>query len=219
MMPVSDTELLLVFLKSPRPGFVKTRLAERIGAEQACAVYRSLTADLLDNLRPYPHVELRIAPDEAVDAHADWLWAGWRCRGQGEGDLGRRLARAFEESFATGCRKVMAIGSDCPDMNGRHLTAGFERLATAALVLGPAKDGGYWLIGMNRCLPTLFEGIDWSSAKVLEQTLQRAAALGVQVAMLETLEDVDDWESWQRYWQTRRRVSLLRNRNEWASER
>lgn len=201
---VNSAELLIVFLKSPRPGFVKTRLASRLGAEPACEVYRNLAAALLKRLKPYPNVELRISPDDAAASHSDWLLRDcWRCQGQGGGDLGSRLTRAFGESFAAGHRKVMAIGSDCPYVEPTHLRDGFERLISASVVLGPALDGGYWLIGMNRYLPSLFEGISWGAAEVLEQTLQRTAALGVQAAMLETLEDVDDWESWQRYLKTK----------------
>ena len=121
--------------------------------------------------------------------------------------MGSRLTRAFGESFAAGRRKVMAIGSDCPYVKTTHLRDGFERLISAAVVLGPALDGGYWLIGMNCYLPSLFEGISWGGAEVLEQTLQRTAALGIQTAMLETLEDVDDWESWHRYLKTKRETN------------
>lgn len=201
---VNNGDLLIVLLKSPRPGFVKTRLAGRIGAKPACEVYRNLASVILERLKPYPNVELRISPDDAAASHSDWLLRDcWRCQGQGVGDLGSRLTRAFGESFAAGWRKVMAIGSDCPYVEPNHLRKGFEQLISASVVLGPALDGGYWLIGMNRYLPSLFEGISWGGAKVLEQTLQRTAALGAQAAMLETLEDVDDWESWQRYLKTK----------------
>lgn len=200
----NSADLLIVFLKSPRPGFVKTRLADRIGAKPACKVYRNLAAALLKRLKPYPNVELRISPNHAASSHPNWLLRDcWRCQGQGVGNLGNRLTRAFGESFAAGRRKVMAIGSDCPYVEPNHLRKGFERLISASVVLGPALDGGYWLIGMNRYLPSLFEGISWGGAKVLEQTLQRIEALGAQAAMLETLEDVDDWESWQRYLKTK----------------
>lgn len=205
---VNSADLLIIFLKSPRPGLVKTRLAGRLGAEPACEVYRNLAAALLERLKPYPNVELRISPDDEAASHSDWLLRDcWRCQGQGGGDLGSRLTRAFGESFAAGRRKVMAIGSDCPYVKTTHLRDGFERLISASVILGPALDGGYWLIGMNRYLPSLFEGISWGGAKVLEQTLQRTAALGIQTAMLETLEDVDDWESWQRYLKTKRETN------------
>ena len=204
----NSADLLIVFLKSPRPGFVKTRLAGRIGAKPACKVYRNLAETLLKRLKPYPNVELRITPDDAADSHSDWLLRDcWQCQGQGGGDLGSRLTRAFGESFASGRRKVIAIGSDCPYVEPTHLRKGFEQLISATVVLGPALDGGYWLIGMNRYLPSLFEGISWSGAEVLKQTLQQTAALGAQAAMLETLDDVDDWESWQRYLKTKRETN------------
>lgn len=204
----NSADLLIIFLKSPRPGFVKTRLAGRLGTKLACEAYRNLAAGLLKRLKAYPNVELRISPDDAAASHSDWLLRDcWRFQGQGGGDLGRRLTRAFEESFAEGRRKVMAIGSDCPYVETSHLRDGFERLISASVVLGPALDGGYWLIGMNRYLPSLFEGISWGGDEVLEQTLQRTAALGVRAAMLETLEDVDDWESWRRYLKTKRETN------------
>ncbi|MCS1409502.1 MAG: hypothetical protein M2R45_02684 [Verrucomicrobia subdivision 3 bacterium] len=197
---MSEAELLIIFLKVPLPGFVKTRLADRLGAEAACEAYRTLVQDLLDNLDGYRQVELRISPDDTMNQLIeDWLRPGWVCRGQGDGDLGQRLTGAFEAAFSSGRRKVIAIGSDCPYVTLSQVATAFERLDIASVVLGPTVDGGYWLMGMNRFILSLFRGISWSSEKVLSQTLERVQTEGESVELLDRLEDIDDWASWQRY--------------------
>ena len=193
---------LLVFLKSPRPGRVKTRLARSVGDEAACALYRGMVEDLLQRLSPLSRVELRITPDATVERHADWLRPGWRARGQGEGSLGQRLSRAFRDHARGGARRILAIGSDTPDLALSHLQEGYSALERAPVVLGPARDGGYWLIGARGHAPRLFEEIPWSTARVLEATLERVEELGHHAILLETLEDVDDEESLER-WQGR----------------
>ena len=192
-------ELLVVFLKAPTPGRVKTRIGRVLGNEAACKIYRLLVERLLSRLELFEQVELRVSPDRPERALTEWLRPGWRMRGQGSGSLGQRLARAFAEGFSKGRKKIMAIGSDCPYVRSVHLTKGFRRLGANPVVLGPTVDGGYWSIGMTRHRPELFEGIDWSTSRVLAQTRRRLDDLNLVPAWLETLEDIDDVESWRRY--------------------
>ena len=122
-------------------------------------------------------------------------------RRQTSGDLGRRMATAFAEAFRSGALRVAVIGTDCPAITPELLAEAFQRLETADLVLGPATDGGYYLIALRRPVPELFVDIPWGSPRVLEQTLQRAQRLSLSVALLKTLSDVDrpeDVVHWER---------------------
>ncbi len=190
---------LQIFLKMPQPGRVKTRLAQSLGAEAACSAYQSLVDDLVSNLAGIGSVEIRVSPDDGRPGEIGWLRDGWRVQGQGQGDLGERLDRGFRSAFEAGCRRVLAIGSDCPYVTEDLIREALESVAEDTLVLGPAPDGGYWLIGMGRHAAALFEGIEWSTESVFDATCQRAEQLGLRVQQLPVLEDIDDLEAWNRY--------------------
>jgi len=189
-------EKLIVFVKAPRPGHVKTRLAETLGAEAACAAYRRLVETQLHQLSSLPEVELRFAPDDAVAEIQPWLRPSWRARPQGDGDLGRRLRSAFAEAFAAGNKAVVIVGSDCPEVTAADIREAWRELRTFDLVVGPATDGGYWLIGLRQPQPALFEGIRWSSEFVLAETLARARARRQRIQLLRILTDVDTAKEW-----------------------
>lgn len=198
-MSICSEYRLIVFLKAPRPGFVKTRLAASVGPDKACEIYRELMGQVLSQIGEYRNVDLRISPDDAADAFRDWCRPGWRLLPQGNGGLGDRLSRAFEQAFQEGAQAVLAIGSDCPEVGPSAISKALDVLDRAPLTLGPAIDGGYWLIGMKAFFPSLFEGIDWSTDQVLEQTQVAAMELGLETVLLETLEDIDDLEGWKRF--------------------
>ena len=187
---------LIIFVKTPRPGAVKTRLAAEIGAAAACHAYRRLVMTVLDRMQVIPETELRFAPDDAGPEITPWLRNGWTARPQGEGDLGERMARAFEDAGADGACRVVIIGSDCPDVTAADIEQAWLALEEHDLVLGPATDGGYWLIALQQPQPSLFHDIPWSSEHVLQETLQRATAAGLRVHQLRTLSDVDTAEDW-----------------------
>lgn len=190
---------LIVFVKAPRPGLVKTRIAESLGAEAAAAIYRRLAECVLANLAGLREVELRFAPDDALPEIAPWLSRGWRANPQGGGDLGVRLERAFADAFAAGARRVVVIGSDCPEVRTADIRDAWQALAGADVALGPAQDGGYWLIGLAQPQPRLFTDLPWSTADVFRQTVERARALGLRVARLRQLADVDTAADWQAF--------------------
>jgi uncharacterized protein len=110
---------------------------------------------------------------------------------QGQGDLGARMAAAFQNSFDSGIDKVAIIGTDCPDLKAEIMSKAFDELDRSDLVLGPAQDGGYYLIGLRRSLPELFEGINWGTDEVLAQTRTITQNLGLNIAELPTLTDID----------------------------
>jgi len=194
-----SAELLIIFVKAPRAGQVKTRLAQEIGAEAACAAYRRLDEDLFRSLQALDCVEVRYTPDDAREEIQPWLAKGWSAQPQGDGDLGTRLERAFDEAFAAGARRVVAIGSDCPEVNAADIGAAWEALQSSDAVIGPATDGGYWLIGLRGTQPALFRGMTWSTEGVLAETLKRARAAGVLVEQLHALGDVDTADDWRRF--------------------
>lgn len=194
-------EKLLVFLKAARRGSVKTRLAAELGDDAALSAYQDLVATTLAKLSSLAAVELRFAPDEAAAEIRPWLRPGWNAAPQGGGGLGNRLARAFAEAFAAGSERVIVIGSDCPYLNAADIRAAGNALAESDVVIGPATDGGYWLLGMRTYRPELFSDIAWSTSQVLAQTLRHAAASRLSVTLLRELGDVDtvaDWRSWQK---------------------
>lgn len=188
---------LCVFLKAPRAGFVKTRLAASLGDAAALAAYRRLLDVTLNPMRELTEVELRFTPDDAAAELTEWLNPGWTMVPQGGGDLGERLLRAVTEANAHGVERVAIIGSDCPQVTAADIRLAWARLEQHDLVLGPARDGGYWLIALRAVRPELFQDIPWSTGQVLPQTLARADELGLSVSLLRELRDVDtvaDWE-------------------------
>lgn len=194
------TELCVIFVKPPRPGLVKTRVAATAGLERATAIYAELVSRLLRELAPLTAVQLRYAPDDALGEIQPWLLSAWKACPQSAGDLGERLNNAFEEAFAEGMTRVVIIGSDCPELARRDIVEAWSALAEGDLVLGPAADGGYWLVGLRKPVPALFQGIPWSTGKVLADTLAVARHLGLKTRLLRQLRDVDteaDWVAFQ----------------------
>lgn len=129
---------------------------------------------------------------------AAWLGSRPRDRAQCEGDLGARLTHASDVAFANGAESVVLIGGDCSWQTHACFQECASALATDDVVIGPACDGGYTLLAAKKVYCSLFEGIAWSTASVLSETLARANALGLRVTLLEPLEDVDDFPAWQR---------------------
>jgi len=174
-LPAMSGEKLIVMVKAPRPGAVKTRLAKTIGATAACAAYRRMVGVLLSNLSSLSGVELRYTPDDAADDIQPWCQPGWTSHPQGDGDLGQRLKRAFAEAFASGAQHVAVLGSDCPEVTAGDVREAWTGLKTHELVVGPATDGGYWLIGLSQPQPQLFDGVHWSSETVRAETYSAPA--------------------------------------------
>jgi uncharacterized protein len=202
LMP-AEPEHLLIFARYPELGKVKTRLAAGLGEAAALAAYRQLLAHTAAAVAPLPAVRtlwLAAAPP----AEAAPLWPGTAQQVQPVvPDLGQRMAHAFGAAFAAGARRVVIIGTDCPGLSTDILEAAFHQLRTHDVVLGPADDGGYYLLGLQRPQPALFQGLSWSTDSVLRDTLAIAAREALTVARLPTLHDVDTAEDWRR-WQARR---------------
>ncbi len=192
--------MLIIFIKNPRLGHVKTRLAATLGAATALKIYRYLLDKTRETALLTP-VRRVLFYSEAVSAHDDWPDAFFEKKVQHPGDLGERMSEAFRLAFADGAEKAVIIGSDCPDLSADGLMSAFEALESNDLVVGPSADGGYYLLGMSRFVPALFEGVAWSTDQVLHQTLATATQLALQVHTLPTLRDIDEEADWQDYLQ------------------
>jgi rSAM/selenodomain-associated transferase 1 len=206
---------LLLFSRYPQPGRTKTRLIPHLGPAGAAALQRQMTEHVLAQvLEASRHLPL------AVEVHFDggslaqmqsWLGdrPGLGYYPQGAGDLGARLAAAFGRSFAAGRSGAIAIGSDCPALALSHLSAAAAALQRTEIVLGPATDGGYYLIGLRQPQPALFHGIDWGTERVLAQTLAAIHTQQLTVELLTPLTDVDLPEHLPQWEQIRARATPL----------
>ena len=202
-------ERLIVFTRFPEPGKTKTRLIPALGAEGAARLQRQMTEHILTiatkvSDRPGLTIEVRHEGGN-TGLMQEWLGPQFSYRPQGSGNLGRRMARAFEAAFQKSKGATVIVGSDIPGISTNIIQQAFEALQKNDLVLGPAHDGGYYLIGMKKNLPAatyarLFEGIDWGTGEVLSQTLQAARESGLCFILLESLGDLDrpvDLHNWQ----------------------
>jgi len=179
---------LVIMVKEPVAGRVKTRLASEIGNVRATAFYRRLSSNIIQRLRPDPRWQTVIAvtPDTALRSP---IWPAAIARvGQGPGDLGQRMQRIMDQS---GPGPVIIVGTDIARITPAVIAEAFARLAGADAILGPAGDGGYWLVGLGRScrVPRAFREVRWSGPYALGDTRQNLA--GARVAQAARLEDVD----------------------------
>jgi rSAM/selenodomain-associated transferase 2/rSAM/selenodomain-associated transferase 1 len=193
--PYSDR--IIIFGRYPQPGRVKTRLIPALGPAGAAELQRRLTEKTLKTISDVASnrgidIEFRFDGGREGDLRR-WLGRGVTFSGQGSGDLGERMHNAFIDAFRQGCRRVVLLGTDIPELKTDHLREAFSALMDKDLVLGPSTDGGYWLMGLRRPLD-LFRGIDWGTGKVLEQTLTLDNGDGLTVFQLESLRDLDTVE-------------------------
>ena len=185
---------VIVFAKAPVAGYAKTRLVPALGADGAAMLARrlletALAAALVAAIGP---VELCCAPDERHPAFAGVPRIdASRLTGQGDGDLGTRMARALDRSLRHDAGAIV-IGTDAPALDAAYLREAAAALVSHDAVFGPALDGGYALVGLRRPAPALFEGIAWSTPQVMGQTRERLARLGLRHAELATLADIDE---------------------------
>lgn len=187
-------EHLLFFVKAPRPGAVKTRLARSLGPAAAATAYAAFAADALAMLRGLG-LPLTVchAPEAAPAEIAAWLGSDLACRPQAGVDLGVRMAEALGWALASGAQRAVLVGSDLPDLPTGHVRAAFAALAGHDAVLAPAGDGGYGLVGFRRgsLRAAAFAGIDWSTERVMDQSLAAMARSGLDCAVLNPWPDVD----------------------------
>ncbi|MBI2401495.1 MAG: TIGR04282 family arsenosugar biosynthesis glycosyltransferase [Gemmatimonadetes bacterium] len=194
MLRASDGDVIAVFAKAPVAGRVKTRLAAEIGPAGACELYRRIGRRVVAAAARTPHTTVVwYSPSGREPLVRDWLSGidQLSYRAQPPGSLGHRLRHAFARHFDEGARRVLIIGSDCPAITSRSLSRAFRGLNRADAVIGPALDGGYYLIGLRAPQPGLFREIPWSTGGVFDATLRRARELRCRYRVLRRLRDVD----------------------------
>ncbi|MBK6929637.1 MAG: TIGR04282 family arsenosugar biosynthesis glycosyltransferase [Saprospirales bacterium] len=193
--------VLLIFIKNPRLGAVKTRLARTVGNAEALRIYRFL----LEKTRQAAHETAAarwLFYSDALEENDGWPAADFCKFVQTGDDLGARMANAFQRAFEAGAHRALIIGSDCPALSGPLLEEAFDRLNATDFVLGPTPDGGYYLLGMQAPEPSIFQGIDWSTETVREKTLEKIRAAGKTISLLPELADIDTEDDWRRYLQS-----------------
>ncbi|SOD82372.1 TIGR04282 family arsenosugar biosynthesis glycosyltransferase [Spirosoma fluviale] len=187
---------LIVFVKNPVPGQVKTRIARTVGNDKAVAVYRHLLRYTQDVVRSF---EVRCGVYYGDFINPDDGWTGYQKYQQTGEDLGERMSHAFREQFSAGAEKVVIIGSDCLDITPVHLKQAFDRLNTTDVVIGPATDGGYYLLGMTQYHPFLFQDMPWSQPELCQRTEAAIRQNGLTFKRLEQLTDIDEWADYAPY--------------------
>jgi uncharacterized protein len=197
------TALLIIFAKEPRPGQVKTRLSPPLSPETAAQLYYCFILDILEEMARVPEVRLAVAfsPVTARGFFRRLAPPGTNLFPQEGRDLGERMARAFARSFAAGFGPMLLRGSDVPDLPAAMVSEAQAVLAAgqAQVVLGPATDGGYHLVGLTAPQPALFQGPVWSSRTVLTDTLRLARQLGLRVHLLDPWPDIDTGDDLQTF--------------------
>ncbi len=186
---------LIVFSRFPIAGQAKTRLIPALGPEGAARLQAALTQHTLKIAETfcaaYPcELEVCFAGGNA-DSMRHVFGATFRYSEQRGNNLGERLEYAVSAAFVDGAKRVVVIGTDCPQIDTSILSQAFQSLLTLEIVLGPAIDGGYYLIGLRRSRPELFQAIDWGTNRVLRQTLEIARYNRCEVHQLTPLADVD----------------------------
>lgn len=187
----TKNRILGIFAKQPLPGRVKTRLCPPLTPEQAADLYWVCLQETVTRMRSFAGCELAIC----YSGDKDWFAAsfpGVRLVPQHGRDLGERMARCLSDWLAAGYEAAALIGSDAPDLPLERIEQAFNALERADLVHGPALDGGFYLVGETIHHEQLFQEIPWSTAEVLEQTLVKAAQLGLRSVLLEPWDDLDD---------------------------
>ncbi len=184
--------LLIIFVKNPELNKVKTRLAKSVGGQNALTVYHKLlehthaTAAAMEM-----PAEKQVWYSSKIDRTDLWESGDFEKHLQQGESLGARMEKAFRDAFETGYARVVIIGSDCPDLQPSHLDEAFGSLEQNDAVVGPAEDGGYYLLGLSSFTSTVFRNIEWSGPSVLNETMDRLQKKNFTVHKLERLNDID----------------------------
>ena len=188
---------IIIFVRNPELGKVKTRLAATVGDQQALHIYIELLQHTRDVVAQSPHEKFLFYTNEITIGDL-WPEEVFHKSIQSNGDLGDRIKAAFEYAFES-CDSCIIVGSDCPRLSSAHIEQAFQALDHHDTVVGPSYDGGYYLIGMNQYHDRLFQDIPWSTEEVYDRTIARMNKKGLSYQSLEILSDVDyeeDWVKW-----------------------
>jgi rSAM/selenodomain-associated transferase 1 len=190
-MTMLSSTALVIFVRNPILGQVKTRLAKDIGDERACAIYLQLLEHTLKITRSLSFRKFIYYADEVSDYDL-WSVPGYTKRMQSGTNLGERMLNSFKELFEQGFTRIVIIGSDCLQLQTENLQEAVTLLESNTAVIGPASDGGYYLLGLTKLYPELFVNKPWSTNQVLTKTIDDFNNQGISYALLEELSDIDD---------------------------
>lgn len=188
---------LLIFIKNPLKGKIKTRLAKTVGDDKALEIYQQLTKHTRQVAQDV-EAHRFLFYSHFIDHQDDWPPIHFSKHLQQGHDLGQRMEQAFSIGLEQ-VDKAVIIGSDCASLSPAIIERAFHQLDDYPFVIGPAFDGGYYLLGMNQFSPSLFEDMTWSTDSVFSETIKRIEALGQPFYQLETLSDIDTEEDWNRF--------------------
>ena len=190
-----NNKALIIFVRNPEPGKVKTRLAATIGNEKALEVYVELLQHTHE-ITAATNADKFVFYADSVEQHDMWDGAGFTKKLQASDDLGGKMKAAFTFLFEKGYEMAIIIGSDCFDLSTEIIEESFKILEQKEVVIGPATDGGYYLLGMKKVLPRIFENKQWSTEHVFQQTIRDLQEQNVLYSKLITLTDVDTEADW-----------------------
>lgn len=193
---VKSSRALIIFVRSPKLGKVKTRLANEVGDEKALSIYKQLLAHTREQSVEVDATRLLFYSDEIIED--DWSIDHFKKHLQVDGDLGDKMLAAFEEAL-TFCDTAIIIGSDCPQLNSSIIDKAFDKLEKQDVVIGPTYDGGYYLIGMKKIHKELFLDMTWSTSEVCDETKNRVSESNLSYSLMTVLSDIDYKEDWDKY--------------------
>ena len=191
MLKFKDQSLLIIFYRNPEVGKVKTRLAATLGDVKALSIYLLLVKHTRKVTETLP-VHRALFYSDHVDTADSWSNETYQKYLQSGKDLGEKMMHSFEVGFNAGYKSICIIGTDCLELTSEIIEEAFHKLQTHDAVLGPAMDGGYYLLGMNQLHSSLFNNKNWSTHTVLPSTLRDFKTLGLKFWQLKTLNDVDE---------------------------
>lgn len=192
-----DLQRVLLFVRAPRQGHVKTRLAKHLGAETTLSLYRCFVEDILATLTAGAYqTSVFFTPADQGAAVKDWLGKFADCQPQTGENLGQRMHLAFLNTYSDPVDRAILIGSDLPDLDIDIIHEAFSALQQSEVVIGPAADGGYYLIGFQKDAFTakLFGGVDWGTGRVFQQTLEQIQQANLNYYTLPAWQDIDTYE-------------------------
>ncbi len=187
---MNSKNALIVMTKKPVLGECKTRLAQTLGDQKALAIYIQLL-NYTAKISKEADADLFVYSTDEITNKTPWESLKTHFKIQSNGDLGARMNNAIKEVFQQGYEKAIVIGSDCAEINSDDINYAFQRLNSKEIVLGPALDGGYYLIGIKTVKPTLFNNITWSTTYVLEETISKINSENLSYALLDIKSDID----------------------------
>lgn len=199
-MKKTNGQALIVFQKNPVLGKVKTRLAATVGNEKALEIYHHLLKLTYSQITQIQEIEVFIYYSDYLEEPPERVSLDSNHRRVQQGsDLGDRMRNAFREVSEAGFENIAIIGTDCPEISAEIIRDAFLNLASFPVVFGPAKDGGYYLLGMNRLENSLFEEIPWSTSEVLKISAARLKYKNIPFQLLPMLSDIDNEKDWNAY--------------------